>query len=200
VVTNRTVPCLGGVTSSSCGMYLVEHSPGPPWNRHLDTEPTIVSASRGTLRRSVVSRASPCPQTLPGIIAMTNNGRSNKTAVLATFIRCLANFSTYSADIPRFPGGSAKVAGRALGLSRSVQSLRVIRRAASTSHIIGCRVIAGTPRASAGTGVGGPGLGSAGLRTMERIGRIEANGITTVAAAHRPSPTGHSGASTRAER
>ena len=59
----------------------------------------------------------------------------------------------------------------------------------ANAHIIGCRVMAKTPRASAGTGVGDPGLGSAGLRTIEPISRTDASSITTVAATHRPSPT-----------
>jgi len=63
----------------------------------------------------------------------------------------------------------------------------------ANAHIIGCRVTAKTPRASAGTGVGDPGLGSAGLRRIEPITRIDASSIATVAAALRPSPTGHNG-------
>jgi hypothetical protein len=71
----ETVPCLGGVTSSSTGIYHVEHCPFA-WMWYLTAEPTLVSVSGGTLRRIVVSGARDCPQTWPALIAVTINGRS----------------------------------------------------------------------------------------------------------------------------
>ena len=60
-------------------------------------------------------------------------------------------------------------------------------------HIIGCRVIANTPRAGCVASFSLPGAGSAGLRTNEPSRRILAASMMTVEIIHSPSPTLQSG-------
>ena len=60
------------------------------------------------------------------------------------------------------------------------------------AHIMGWRVMANTPLASAGTMALPSGAGKAGLPTSDPSSRIDAISMMTVTSAHRPSPTGHS--------
>ena len=84
------------------------------------------------------------------------------------------------------PTQSTITAGR--GLTRTCDSDH-----SAKLHIIGCRVIANTPRAGCVASLSAPGAGSAGLRTNEPSSRMLAASITMVDTVHRPSPTFQSG-------